>query len=107
MDEHRLERLGSPRISMRHDRLGDAVDVGLQPGAELDGRQRWVLGARLRERAREQRVAAVGTNPPREGLVEMVARGGGGARGRVVFRWSGPVAPDQSACDSSRQRLVW
>lgn len=106
MDEHRLERLGSRGVSVRHARLGDAVKVGLRPGAELDLRQRWVFGARLGERAREQRVAAVGTNPPRECLVEMVARGGGRARGRVTLRSSGPVTADQSACDSSRQRLV-
>jgi hypothetical protein len=91
---------------VRHDGLGDAVNVGLRPGAELDLRQRRVLGARLCEPAREQRVAAVGTNPPRECVVEMVARTGGGARGRVALGSLGPVAADEAACDSSRQRLV-
>ena len=91
---------------MRRDRLGDAVNVGLRPGAELNLGQRWVLGARLREPARKQRVAAVATNPARECLVEMVARSGGRASGGVALRSSGPVTADQSAYDSSRQRLV-
>jgi hypothetical protein len=91
---------------VRHDGLGDAANVGLRPGAELNLRQRWVLGPGLCEPAREQRVAAVGTDPPRECPVEMVARGGGGARGGVALRSFGPVTGDQAACDAPRQRLV-
>jgi len=106
VDERRLEGLGSGGVSVRHDRLGHAFNVRLRPGAEMNLRQRWVLAPRLGERAREQRVTAVGTDPPRERLVEMVARGGGGARSRVALRSFGPVTADQAACDASRQRLV-
>ena len=47
VDEHRLERLGGRGVSVRHDRLWDAVNVGLRPGAELNLRQGWVRGPRL------------------------------------------------------------
>ena len=106
MDEHRLERLGGRRVSMRHDRLGNALNVGLRPGAELNLRQDGVFGTRFRERACEQRVASVGTNPSRERLVKLVARARGSARGGIALRSFGPVAADEAACDSSRQRLV-
>ena len=106
MDEHRLEGLGSGGVSVRHDRLRHAVNVRLRPGTELNLRQRWVVRPRLGEPAREQRVAAVGTNPARERAVEMVAGSGGRARGRVALRSFGPVAADEASCDSSRQRLV-
>ncbi len=106
VDEHRLEGFGGRGVSVRHDGLGDAPNVRLRSGAELNLRQCWVLGPRLCEPAREQRVAAVGADPPRECLVEMIARGGGGASGRVALGPSGRVTADQSACDSSRQWLV-
>jgi hypothetical protein len=106
VDEHRLEGLGGRGVSVRHDRLGNAANVGLRPGTELNLRQRRVLGPRLCEPAREQRVAAVGTNPPRERPVQMVAGSGGGSRGRVALRSFGPVTVDQVAGDASRRRLV-
>src|SRR5687767_8615971 len=35
-DEHRFEGFGGRAVSVLHDRLRDAVDVGLRPGTELD-----------------------------------------------------------------------
>jgi hypothetical protein len=73
-DEHRLEGLGGGGISVRHDGRSDAVNVGLRPGAELNLRERRVLGLRLRESAGEERVTAVRPNPPRKFPIEMLAR---------------------------------
>jgi hypothetical protein len=63
-DEHRLERLGDRGITVRRDGLRDAVNVRVRPGPKLNLPHCWVFGPRLRERAREERVTAVRTNPP-------------------------------------------
>jgi hypothetical protein len=43
-----------------------------------------MLDLRLSERTRKQRVTAVASDPPREILIEMVARGGGRTRTTVA-----------------------
>lgn len=68
---------------MRNDCLRDAVDVRLRSCAELYLRQRGMFDPGLRERAREQSMTTVGTNPPRELPIKIVARVGGVARCRV------------------------
>ena len=91
---------------MRHDGFRDTVDVAVRPGAEVNLPQRRVIGPGLRKRASEERMTAVGTHPPRKFPIEIVARGGSGARGTVAIPSFKAVAVDQAMRDLSRRRLI-
>jgi hypothetical protein len=100
-----LDGFGGRDIVVRHDALGDSLNVGLRSGSQLDFRQCRVLAARACQRTCEESVTAVGTNPPRELPVKIVARQTGGTSARAALRIPG-VSVDQAAHDLSRRRLV-
>src|SRR5687768_17701195 len=65
-----------------------------------------MLAPRLRKRAREERVTAVRTNPLREVLVQLVARGSSDMRGCVGCRAVELLPLDQAKRDLSCGRLI-
>lgn len=90
---------------MCHNGFRDAVNVGLGPRLQLNFLQLRIVYPCLRESAREERVAAVAPNPPRELSIKLFVRSSGGTSSISALSLRLATA-DQAARDSSREGLL-